>query len=253
MAITCPGGTAGRQGGHAGARSPRTGPRSEILPPLAATRAPPVLPGNSRPAECPAGRRQQHADRAIQARAEVPEGEHWPAARARAANRGQVTPADQAAARVGEGRACAAARALGIQDRADALPAVAQAPLVADVLAGCRYLEEQGRTVLGRAGQGPRVGEGMQAVEPAAAPAARRGMATVPHAARVANGPVDAGGAEREPREGGSGTVSRQHGVCQLVTGEWPVRALALGGPRRPQRQAAHPRECPQARSADRQ
>ena len=171
--------------------SPAPGGRSRPPPP-------PAGPG-------PAGARQQgrDADRAVEARGEVPEGERRPAGRARAADRGQVTPADQAAARVGEGGAWAAARALGVQDRADPLPAVAQAALVADVLAGRRHLEEQRRAVLGRAGQGPRVGEVVQAVEPAAAPAARRGVAAVPHAARVADGPVDAGGAEREAGEAG--------------------------------------------------
>ena len=179
------------------------------------------------------GARQQVATRTGPSRRAVnsAQGEGRPSRRARAADRGQVTPADQAAARVGQGRARAAARALGVKDRADPLPAVAQAALVADVPAGRRHLEQQGRAVLRRAGQRPRVGQVVQAVEPAAAPAARRGMAAVPHAARVADDTVDAGRAERQPGEAGPGAVRRQHRVRQLVAGERPVWALALGGP----------------------
>ncbi len=49
------------------------------------------------------------ADGAVQAGGELPEGEGRPACRARVADRGQVAPADQAAARVGEG-ACPGGR-----------------------------------------------------------------------------------------------------------------------------------------------
>ncbi len=249
MAITCPAGTAGRPGGRAAARSPRRGPRSVVLPPRQAARAAPAVawtPRASGVLDSRVATRTGPSRRAVNSL----QGERRPARRARVADRGQVTPADQAAARVGEGRAGAAARALGVKHRADALPAVAQAALVPDVPAGRRHLEDQGRAVLRRAGQGPRVGQVVQAVEPAAAPPARRRMPAVPHATRVADGAVDAGRAQREAGEAGRGAVRGQHGVRQLVAGEGPVRALVLGGPAWPRRKAGH-RRSSRRRSAD--
>ena len=188
--------------------------------------------GGARPGPDGVIRCQVDADRPVEQRGELTQAQRRPAPRALAADGGEVPPADKAGARVGERAALAAAAAPAGLDRADPLPAVPQAPLVPDVPAGRGDLEEQRRAVVGRAAKRHGVRQGMQAVEPAPAPAAGRLMPRVPHADRVGGHVVDPPGTERQPREPGPRAVRGHDRVRQLVAGERPVRALVALGPR---------------------
>jgi hypothetical protein len=159
-------------------------------------------------------------DGRVEPRHEFGQAERGPAGRAVGAHRGEVPPANQAGPRVGEDISGAAANAPGVTDDPDPLLAVTQPALIADVTAGRDDLKEQRAAVLRSAAQRSHVGQFVQAVEPAAAPAAGRQVPGGPYARRVGRYPVYLIRTEGEPGEPGPRPVRGQHGVRQLVPRE---------------------------------
>src|SRR5258708_13956309 len=93
--------------------------------------------------------------------------------------------------------------------------------------AGRRHLQQQRGPVLGRAAERPRVGDLVEAVEPAAAPPAWRRVPGGSQALRLGDHSVHLVAAKRQPGEPGPRTVSRQDSVRELVSGKRAVRSLA--------------------------
>jgi hypothetical protein len=163
---------------------------------------------------------------------ELAHAQRQPPRRAPLAQRIQVPPADQPGARVGQRDAGPAAAAPGGPDRPDALPAVPQAAFVADVPAGRGDLEQQRRPVLRRAAQRLGVGQLVQAVEPAPAPAPGRRVPVIPHARRLGDGPVHLVGPDGQAGEPAARAIRGQHRARQLEPSERAVRTLVAGRPR---------------------
>ena len=98
------------------------------------------------------------------------------------------------------------------------LPAVPQAPLIADEPPGRGHLQKRGRAVTGCAAQRRGLSERAEAVEPAPAPAPRRRVPPVPHARRLSGHPVHPARADRQARETRPPAVRGQNRLRQLET-----------------------------------